>query len=145
MKKAILAVAAVVLGFTMSAQSYNKSEVLVKRPEVKVINYYEGEKLDRQMVYWPFQNAKYTHITDIGSIAVWNQEELDELISDLETALKMSEQNVSWRGKSGSVNTGESSLGRGYITIDDGRKYAFVTKAQVTTVISALKSFSFSI
>lgn len=145
MKKAILAVATVVLGFTMSAQSYNKSEVLVKRPEVKVINYYENDSLARQMVYWGFQNARYQTITDIGSVAVFNQEDLDELISDLETAITMSERNVSWRGQSGSVTTGESSLGRGYITIEDGRKYAFVTKAQITTVVSALKSFSFSI
>ena len=151
MKKLVLTIAVVLFGLAVSAQSYSKDEVLVKvwgnkyaGEDVEVINYFVNGKLDHQWIWWSFQNAKYSSITDIGSIYATDRESLDELISDFETALKLSTENVNWTSKSGKVGCGES----GYITINDtGKytpsKYTFVRKKHLIKVINSLKEFKF--
>jgi hypothetical protein len=101
----------------------------------------EPDKDTVYYVYCGFQNKKYTTITDIGSVYIANQEELDKLIGNLEKALGFMETktNVSFeepRYKLTIYDWAHKSL---YVR-DEDEKYTTLGKGQVIKWLEWLKS-----
>lgn len=91
-----------------------------------------------------FQNYKYSTITDIKSVFMSSQSQLDELISDLKMVYSEMDkkQSISWDKKLYILKlvnyTDEMYLGD-----PDGRGYTYLTKRQVEKTIEFLESIKF--
>lgn len=87
-----------------------------------------------------FQNRKYTQITDLGSVGVWNMDEsksgVRKMIDNLEKSLVYLEQgDVDVRLGDFQVYDSSNEL-----FVMDGRKYTVITKGQIRKWISWLKT-----
>jgi hypothetical protein len=90
-------------------------------------------------LYCSFQNRKYTAITDIGSVYVFDMDEsksgVRKIIKDLEKCLPYLEQgDVSVTIGNFQVHDFSSQL-----FVQDGRKYTTITKSQVKKWITWLR------
>lgn len=95
-------------------------------------------------VYCGFQNQKYTHITDIGSVFIISQSELNELIDALGKAapyIGVKGQAVSFDYRYYSLKIYDFS--KELYVIDEKGKYTTLPKNQVLQWVEWLKSIQF--
>ena len=131
-------------GQALFAQDYNQSEPLSKKSLAEVTNYYKDGKLDRQMVSISFRETKYTHIIRMAHIFVSNQEEMDALLQEAETALSLIGKNVSWSGEYLRIYQ-DKRLSKTVGLIDyTGEKRGSVPLKYFLKLLNDLKAFKFT-
>jgi hypothetical protein len=95
-------------------------------------------------VWCGFQNLEYSAITDIGSVMVASQTELEEFITNLEKCLPFLDEKSQMRidKKGYALIVYDFSKGQLYVTDEKG-KYTHISKAQVQKWIDWLKTIKF--
>jgi|TARA_R110000782_G_C14609340_1_gene391975 hypothetical protein len=131
-------------GQALFAQDYNQSEPLSKKSLAEVTNYYKDGKLDRQMIGISFRETKYRHIIRMGHIFVSNQEELDTLLQEAETALSLIGKNVAWSGKSIRIYQDKRLSKIVGLTDYSGKKYGSIPLKYFLKLLKDLKAFKFT-
>lgn len=110
----------------------------------KIIDLDKGDTL--YMVYMGFQNARYSTLTDIKSIALSTTEMMEEFKKDLSGANKQMQSgekvSMRWDRKEYQIQlhefTKECSLGDG-----DGRGYTWLNLKQINKLINGLNRIQF--
>jgi hypothetical protein len=148
MKKAIVVVAMLVGAVEMNAQEIknNLSKQRILPLECKHTQVINLSTQDTSSYVWcGFQNIKYTSITDIGSVFITSQTELDELISALKIALKLKTENpnlvYSFTAAGNEFDTYE--FNKTALYIQDGRKYTAITMDNLAKWIEYLETIKF--
>ncbi len=149
MKKAILTLAAITSVISVNAQeiknnlSRQQIHPFIKCEHTQVINLSTQDT--SSYVWCGFQNIKYTSITDIGSVFITSQTELDELISALKIALKLKTENpnlvYSFRAAGSEFDTYE--FNKTALYIQNGRKYTSITMTNLAKWIGYLETIQF--
>tara|TARA_R110000803_G_C11832713_1_gene303506 strand:+ start:34 stop:516 length:483 start_codon:yes stop_codon:yes gene_type:complete len=131
-------------GQALFAQDYSQSTPINKKSLVEVTNYYKDGKLDRQMIGFSFRETKYRHLVKMGHVFIQNQEELDELIKEGETAISLVGKNVYWKGSTFNVFQ-EKVLSKTIgLTDYSGKKHGSVQLKYFLKLLKDLKSFKFN-
>ena len=92
-------------------------------------------------LYFHFQNKKYSHITDIGSIMFGSKEEVDKFVKDFQYLLpKM--------GSNSSIRQGHLQyydFAKKSIYVNDGKKYTTINAKNAQKLISWIESLDLSV
>lgn len=143
--KRILITAALILG--MSVAFGQRQSTVTKRAKVgyvtckrsTTVNHDDGFTLE--CVRMTFQNYKYSRIVDIRSVSIYNQDELDQFIIDLENAAKSckSKSTIYWNRSSYNLYCYDFSY-QIYLSPKDGRGYTKLTAKQCLKLAAWLKT-----
>lgn len=132
MKKISLFLLMIPLVLSASAQSLKKTIEEKRIGSITSKYYMEINGSDTTInLFCSFQNRKYQHVTDIGSVYFFNlsdsRKEVAEFVKDLESCIPYVEEGGTTYRKGKLVVYDFSSQ----IFVNDGRKYTTITKRQL--------------
>lgn len=103
----------------------------------------EAGKPDFYYVYCSYQNMEYQSITDLASIFIARQHDVDSLASDLTGALKLLDQKQKARYERDKYTISVGVFGGSLLIYDKDSKYTTLTKPQAEKLIAWLKTVKF--
>jgi hypothetical protein len=143
MKKLVLTVATVLLMVSNSySQTMERSTIATGvNGSYKVMKVIKDEKDTIVFFAWNFQNSKYSSITDIGGIYLYDGNEIDEFLSALsKVASKEPGTNIKVDAGLNSLGTYEFDKDSIYISDKNG-KYFIISRKQVNKIVEEVSGY----
>lgn len=124
-----------------STKTLSKFEIKQIQMNCEFVKQITSGKTTNYIVYCGFQNFKYSHITDLGSIGIHKQPELDSLIAHAEVCMGYmdeKEQNICYNRKKYKLCVHDFS--KLLYLQDRHEKYVRLTKKQAIKWVDWLKT-----
>jgi hypothetical protein len=143
MKKLVLTVATVLLMVSNSySQTMERNTIATGvSGSYKVMQIIKDEKDTIMLFSWNFQNAKYSSITDIGGIYLYDGNQIDEFVGALsKVASKEPGTNIRVNSGGNSVYSYDFDKNSIYISDKNG-KYFIISRKQADKVIEEISGY----
>jgi hypothetical protein len=129
MKKIMISVALLIATNGFSQMTETKKIASGSSAEWKIVMNVKNGTDTVTYFYYGYQNAKYTHITDIGAICTESKQELIDISNGLKT-LATKEKGVQLELKVGKYSLSLYDFSNNIYIEDEDGKYTYVTKKQ---------------
>lgn len=129
MKKIMISVALLIATNSFSQMTETKKIATGTAAEWKIVMNVKNGIDTVTYFYYGYQNAKYTHITDLGAIYTDEKQELIDIANALNT-LSTKEKGVQVELKVGKYSLSIYDFSNNIYIEDEDRKYTYVTKKQ---------------
>jgi hypothetical protein len=129
MKKIMVSVAILIATNGFSQMTETKKIASGSSAEWKIVMNVKNGTDTVTYFYYGYQNAKYTHITDIGAICTESKQELIDISNGLKT-LATKEKGVQLELKVGKYSLSLYDFSNNIYIEDEDGKYTYVTKKQ---------------
>jgi hypothetical protein len=143
MKKLVLTVATVLLMVSNSYSQTMERNIIATgvSGSYKVMQIIRNEKDTIMLFAWNFQNAKYSSITDIGGIYLYDQDEIDVFVNTLsKVASKEPGTNIRVDAGENSVYSYDFDKESIYISDKNG-KYFIIGRKKADGIIAEILSY----
>lgn len=90
--------------------------------------------------YMGYQNKKYTHITDIGSIVITTKSNMAAFMEKLWVMAEM-EPGIDYSDKVGTITLARYPFSRNVFITNREGKYTYLTKSQINRMVGELENY----
>jgi hypothetical protein len=129
MKKIMVSVALLIAANSFSQMTETKKLATGTTANWKIVMNIKNGSDTVTYFYYGYQNAKYTHITDVGAICTESNQELIDISNGLKT-LATKEKGVQLELKVGKYSLSLYDFSNNIYIQDEDGKYTYVTKKQ---------------